>query len=69
MPQVEKYVKVFNKVDLEKLAELKKRAPKQYLLYNELIKCNTICKISSLKNIVSNPTKFVYPLGTKALLS
>jgi len=67
-PQVEKYVKVFNKVDLEKLAELKKRAPKQYLLYNELIKSNTICKISSLKNIVSNPLQVCTSLRDKGFI-
>ncbi len=67
-PQLEKYVKTKSKVDSEKLHHLKKNAPKQYLAFKALTKNNTLCKVSSLKNIVENPLQICKALNSKGFV-
>ena len=67
-PQTVRYIKAKGKVDSEKLHHLKKNAPKQYLVYEALTKNNTLCKVSSLKNIVENPLQICKALNSKGFV-
>tara|TARA_A100000164_G_scaffold200415_1_gene177950 strand:+ start:1931 stop:4168 length:2238 start_codon:yes stop_codon:yes gene_type:complete len=67
-PQLEKFVKAKKKVKLEKVFKLKKTAPKQYLVYKIIKEKNIIHKVSSFKNIVSNPLQICISLKDKGLI-
>ena len=67
-PQTVRYIKIKSKVNSEKLHYLKKNAPKQYLVYKALTKNNTLCKVSSLKNIVENPLQICKALNSKGFV-
>ena len=67
-PPTQKYVTIKQKVDLKKLIELKKRAPKQYKTYKIISEQNKPYNLSSLKNIVSNPLQICTSLKNKGLI-
>ncbi len=66
--QLENYVKVRKKVNLEKVSKLKNTAPKQYLVFRIISEKNIIYKVSSFKKIVSNPLQICNSLENKGLI-
>ena len=67
-PSKQKYVTIKNKISSIKLIELKKRAPKQYLVYKKISAKNKLHNLLSLKNIVSNPLQICISLQNKGLV-
>ena len=67
-PQLEKYVKVKEKVSLEEVSKLKNKAPKQYLVFKIISEKKISHKVSSFKKIVSNPLKICISLKDKGLI-
>ena len=57
-PSKQKYVTIKNKISSIKLIELKKRAPKQYLVYKKISRGNKLHNLLSLKDIVSKHSPF-----------
>ena len=68
-PSKQKYVTIKNKISSIKLIELKKRAPKQYLVYKKISTGNKLHNLLSLKNIVSNPLQICISLQNKGLVT
>jgi len=67
-PQLEKYVEIKKEIDLDELSSLKKTAPKQYLVYNALIKASLPCKVSLFKNLVGSPLQICKALRDKGFV-
>ena len=67
-PQLEKYVKVRKRINIKKLNDLKKIAPKQFLVYQALTKNNLPSKVSLLKNLVENPLQICKALKSKGFV-
>ena len=68
-PQKQKYITVKKKISTTKMDELKKRAPKQYLVYKKIIEKNKLYSLLTLKNIVSDPLRICISLKNKGLAS
>ena len=67
-PQSEKYVEIKKKIDSRELNDLKKIAPKQYLVYKALTKSNLPHKVSSFKNLVGSPIQTCKALDNKGFV-
>ncbi len=67
-PQSEKYVEVIKEIDLGELNDLKKKAPKQYLVFKALKKTSLPCKASTFKNLVANPLQTCKSLKNKGFI-
>lgn len=66
--QLEKYVEVRKGINLKKLNDLKKIAPKQFLVYQALTKNNLPCKVSFFKDLVKNPLQICKALKSKGFV-
>ena len=66
--QYEKYVEARKGINLKKLNDLKKIAPKQFLVYQALIKNSLPCKVSFFKNLVGNPLQICKALKSKGFV-
>lgn len=67
-PRPEKYVRLKKNIDIEKINNLKKTAPKQYQVLKTLAKNSVFYKVSSLKNIVLNPLQICRVLNGKGFI-
>ncbi len=67
-PPTKKYISVQKKIKSEQLIKLKKRAPKQYLVYKLLCKENKLYNIDFLKNTVLNPLQVCIALKKKGYI-
>ena len=66
--QLEKYVEARKGINLKKLNDLKKIAPKQFLVYQALTKNNLPCKVSFFKDLVKNPLQICKALKSKGFV-
>jgi len=67
-PQLEKHVKAKKNNNLDTVIKLKKTAPKQFLVYKIISEKDIAHKVSSFKNIVSNPLQICISLKDKGLI-